>query len=217
MIVPVGFLPLEIRVGFLRESQLRQLRFPTYCACWVFSCFHNPLNSDMDYRIFNVRTDVNTCDCAGGCMDTRKRVCTESWLWEKNPLLHWGIKPVSVVWWSDALTNWATTSPPIPTCWMGWRGGGEGRFVVMVKRESSQSFFFGGRGVCVCVMETKPEQWDWVGFRNEGHGPSDQQHRSLHQAGRERSSIWRWWAAGVRRGPGTGGGVKRWSSSPSQH
>ena len=25
-------------------------------ACWLFSCFHNPPNSDRDYRIFNVRT-----------------------------------------------------------------------------------------------------------------------------------------------------------------
>ena len=24
------------------------------CSCWVFLCFHNPLNTDMDYRIFNV-------------------------------------------------------------------------------------------------------------------------------------------------------------------
>ena len=24
----------------------------------------------MDYGIFNVRTDVNACDCAGGCTDT---------------------------------------------------------------------------------------------------------------------------------------------------
>ena len=24
----------------------------------------------MDYGIFNVRTDVNACDCAKGCMDT---------------------------------------------------------------------------------------------------------------------------------------------------
>ena len=31
------------------------------------------------------------------------RVCTESWLWEKNPLLHWEIKPASVACWSDAL------------------------------------------------------------------------------------------------------------------
>ena len=25
-------------------------------ACWLFLCFQNPLNSDMDYRIFNVHT-----------------------------------------------------------------------------------------------------------------------------------------------------------------
>ena len=30
-------------------------------ACWVFSCFRNPLNSDMDYRIFNMRTWSFVC------------------------------------------------------------------------------------------------------------------------------------------------------------
>ena len=25
-------------------------------ACWVFTCFRNPPHSDMDYRIFNMRT-----------------------------------------------------------------------------------------------------------------------------------------------------------------
>ena len=35
-------------------------------------------------------------------------VCTESWLWEKNPLKHWGTEPVSAAWWSDALTDRAT-------------------------------------------------------------------------------------------------------------
>ena len=25
-------------------------------ACWVFLCFRNPPDSDMDYRVFNVRT-----------------------------------------------------------------------------------------------------------------------------------------------------------------
>ena len=63
----------------------------------------------MDYRIFNMCTNVNACNCTQGCSDTRKRVCTESWLWEKNPLPHWGIEPASAVWWSDALTNWATS------------------------------------------------------------------------------------------------------------
>ena len=30
-------------------------------ACWVFSCFHNPPNSDMDYRIFNARARSFLC------------------------------------------------------------------------------------------------------------------------------------------------------------
>ena len=30
-------------------------------ACWLFSSCHNPLNSDMDYRIFNVRTWSFVC------------------------------------------------------------------------------------------------------------------------------------------------------------
>ena len=28
----------------------------TVSACWVFGCFYNPSNSDMDYKIFNVST-----------------------------------------------------------------------------------------------------------------------------------------------------------------
>ena len=66
----------------------------------------------MDYRVFDVRTDVSACDCTRGCTDTRKRVCTESWLREKNPLPHRGIDPASAAWRSDALINWAT-SPPL--------------------------------------------------------------------------------------------------------
>ena len=80
-----------------------KLSYPTYGTCRVFQCFHNPPNSDMDYRIFNVRTDVNACDCTWGCIDTKRRVCTESWLWEKNLLLHQGIEPVSTVRQSSAL------------------------------------------------------------------------------------------------------------------
>ena len=30
-------------------------------ACWLFSYFHNPANSDMDYRIFNVRAWCFVC------------------------------------------------------------------------------------------------------------------------------------------------------------
>ena len=34
-----------------------------FSACWVFSCFCNPPNSDMDYRTFNVRTWSFLCVC----------------------------------------------------------------------------------------------------------------------------------------------------------
>ena len=44
-----------------------------------------------------------------GVYEHRKRVCTESWLWEKNPLPHRGIEPASAAWRSDALPNWATS------------------------------------------------------------------------------------------------------------
>ena len=50
--------------------------------------FHNPSNSNVDYRIFIVRTDVIACDCTQGYMDAER----ESALkvdWESNPLLHW--------------------------------------------------------------------------------------------------------------------------------
>ena len=66
---------------------------------------HNPPN------IFNVRTDVNACNCTRGCTGTRKRVCTESWLWEKNPLPHRGIEPSSAAW----------------TIWLNCRGPNKGR------------------------------------------------------------------------------------------
>ena len=38
--------------------------------CLVFWCFHNTPNSDMEYRIFNVRTGFDVCDCTRGCIDT---------------------------------------------------------------------------------------------------------------------------------------------------
>ena len=40
--------------------------------------YHIPPNSDMDYGIFNVRTDVNACDCTREVYGLLKRVCTES-------------------------------------------------------------------------------------------------------------------------------------------
>ena len=67
----MGFLPWEMQFAFPRECQLRlESHYPTYSACWVFQCFHNPPNSDMDCRIFNMRTDVNASNYTRGCTDT---------------------------------------------------------------------------------------------------------------------------------------------------
>ena len=59
------------------------------------SVFRNPPNSDMDYGIFNVRTEA---------YGHRMRVCTESWLWEKKKNFpHRGIEPASAACRSDVL------------------------------------------------------------------------------------------------------------------
>ena len=51
------------------------------------------------FGIFNMHADVDACNCTRGLYGHRKtkRVCTESWLWEKNHLPHQGLKPTSVL------------------------------------------------------------------------------------------------------------------------
>ena len=91
-----------------------ELCYPTYCACWVLYCFHNPSNSDMDYRVSNVYIDVNAYDCTWGLW-THVRESALKVDWEQNPIPHWGIEPASTAWQSNALTNWATSPPTFLT------------------------------------------------------------------------------------------------------
>ena len=62
-------------------------------------CCHNPPNSDNDYRIFIVRTDVNACDCTRGFTDTEResalKVDSGQKKKKKKPLPHRGIEPAS--------------------------------------------------------------------------------------------------------------------------
>ena len=76
---PSGISPMG-NLGCLPRGKpaATESRYPTYRVSGCFSVFYNPPNSDMDCRIFNVRTDVIACDYTRGCTDTRKRVCTES-------------------------------------------------------------------------------------------------------------------------------------------
>ena len=74
----MGFLQWEFVFAFHRESQLRQSHATqSMVHVGACECFHNPPNSDMDYWIFKVRTNVNACDCTLGCTGTSKRVCIE--------------------------------------------------------------------------------------------------------------------------------------------
>ena len=68
---PSGISPMG-NSGFLPRAKpaATEWRYSAYGACWVFLCFHKPSNSDMDYGIFNVRTDVSARNCARGCTET---------------------------------------------------------------------------------------------------------------------------------------------------
>ena len=55
---------------------------PSFCCCFlcaVFSCFRNPPNSDINYRIFNMRTFLCVRIHTGGGPH-RQRVSTTFWL-----------------------------------------------------------------------------------------------------------------------------------------
>ena len=84
--------PIQTRQGLLISPaassssvvrpQWSSWRFCHYGACWVFLRFHYLPNSDMDYEIFNVNTDVNACDCTRACTDTARESALKGWLWE---------------------------------------------------------------------------------------------------------------------------------------
>ena len=71
----------------------------------------------MDYRIFNVHTDVNACNCTQVCTDSLR----ESALkvdWKKNPLPHQEIEPASPVCWSDMDTCFSCESVKLASAWV---------------------------------------------------------------------------------------------------
>ena len=56
----------------------------------------------MDYRIFNVRTDINARDRTQGFTDTVRESTLKVDSKKKNPLLHQGIEPVLATCQSNA-------------------------------------------------------------------------------------------------------------------
>ena len=77
--------------------------YPTSGACWVFQCFHNPSNSDTDYGIFNVRTDINASNCTRGRMDTLRESALKADSGRNIPCRTAGIEPASAACQSDAV------------------------------------------------------------------------------------------------------------------
>ena len=57
----------------------------------------------MDPGIFNVRTDINACECTRGCTDTVKESAMKVDSGRKIPCRTRGIEPTSAAYRSDAL------------------------------------------------------------------------------------------------------------------
>ena len=90
----------------LRHSSRRSSATIAISVCGIFLCPNNGVAATAE--ICNVHTDADACDCTRGLYGHRERVCTESGLWEKNPLPHRGLKPASVLlpaFQSDALPS----------------------------------------------------------------------------------------------------------------
>ena len=87
-------------------------------ACWVFSCFRNPPNSDMDHRIFNVRRPTWSFLCAA-CVYTGglgTPTTSQHNIFDSEKLSHFGVLLTGFearVFGSRVRrsTHWATLSP----------------------------------------------------------------------------------------------------------
>ena len=120
----MGFSSGKFGLLFLGKASCDRVALPNLrCMLDVFSVSIIHPNSDMDYRILNVRTDVTASDCTRECADTprglwqwRIRFCTENGLWEKIPLPNRRIEPASEACpsvRSDAVP--AELHPPYPS------------------------------------------------------------------------------------------------------
>ena len=87
----------------------QEQRYPFLSMCVVCLCGWTMVWLPVCF-ISNVYTDVDAFHCSRGLYRHCKRVCTRSWLWERNPLPYRGLKPASVlclVFQWDSLPKWA--------------------------------------------------------------------------------------------------------------
>ena len=103
------------RLTWVRHSSRKSSA--THCYHWVYAVF--PCVQTMVWLpvsgIWNVRTDVDACDCTRGQYgQVTERVCTGSWLWEKDPLTHRDSNPRQHCAWffsRTGSTHWAIPAP----------------------------------------------------------------------------------------------------------
>ena len=84
-------------------------------ACWVFLCFCNAPNCDMDYRIYNEGMWSFLCECINtGVWHTNNESAQHFWLWKTFTILCvllTGFEPRVFGSRVQRSTNWATPSP----------------------------------------------------------------------------------------------------------
>ena len=87
-------------------------------VCAVFLCVQTMVWLPV-FEIFNVRTDVDACDCTRGLCRPHERVCTGSWLWEKSPLPHLGLEPAhQYCTWLSGRMVYPLSYPTAPVCFV---------------------------------------------------------------------------------------------------
>ena len=94
-----------------KAQQLQEQCYPFLSVCAVFPSVQTIVWLPV-FRIFNACTDVDAFNCTGGlyrhCMNLRRK------LTQKNPLLHWGLKHVSVLHLS--IRHATNSAIPAPNC-----------------------------------------------------------------------------------------------------
>ena len=88
---------------------IQHLSFCQQSACWIFSCFRNPPNTDMDCMIFNVRTWSFSCVRVHTCVGhTDSESAQQFWLGKTHfffLVLLTGMEPSFFGFWVRRSTN----------------------------------------------------------------------------------------------------------------
>lgn len=99
--------------------------------------------------IFHACTDVNVCNYTWWPYKHHKRICTDSWLSEKNPSPHRGVETVLAPIQTQRSTNWATSLTLFcgfniycHLCWrqLGFHPFSTKQILLLMQRPSSKRF-----------------------------------------------------------------------------